>query len=81
MSSERTNWGMHDNPLLTSLSLNSFYRFVFFLSFFQGICMLYPTTTLVLMLVLVLVLILVLVQGTSSRGSSSSGSGSAVVLV
>ena len=55
VSGERTNWGMHDNPVLKSLSLNSCYRFVFFLSFFQGICMLYLTTTLVLMLALVLV--------------------------
>ena len=30
VSGERTNWGMHDNPVSQSLSLNSCYRFVFF---------------------------------------------------
>ena len=54
--------GFYDNLILISLSLNSYSGFDFFLSFFQGTYMLYPTTTQVLMLVLVRVLILVLVQ-------------------
>ena len=52
---------MYDNPVSKSSSLNSCYRFVFFLSLFHGICKLYLTTTL-LIEALVLVLILVLVQ-------------------
>ena len=61
MPGEKIKGGLYDNLILISLSLNSYYNFDFFLSFFQGICILYPTITLVLMLVLVPVLILVLV--------------------
>ena len=85
---------MYDNPVSKSSSLNSCYRFVFFLSLFHGICKLYLTTTL-LIEALVLVLILVLVQtlvavavtvviiGSSSRRrtSSSRRNGSLVVVL